>query len=180
MSFSPFDGEKHMGSINMQTAASKNLVFTVPSSSERFAGVERRPSFCGLYQAITQKYPEWRDTLDEIEHRELRASRSTVAVAQRAPEETNLVTMPPPRRDPPMTARAEKSQPPARVIKFPIRTPSTPEQNERRQGLEPLDNRRIVSEKLYEMFLSALDDEPVNRDLVEDLYRVFLRKRKQG
>jgi tetratricopeptide (TPR) repeat protein len=144
----------------------------------------RNASRIALASPFAQAYPEWRDTFDEINHRELRASRSTVAVTQRALKEKNLVAMPLPRRGLPITARAEESQPPARIIKFPtrfpIRTPSTSEQNERGRELEPFDKRRIVSEKLYEMFLSALDDGPVNRDLVEELYKTFLKKQKQS
>jgi hypothetical protein len=80
----------------------------------------------------------------------------------------------------PVSARAEESQPTARVILFPARIISTREQNDRRQGLEPFDKQRIVSEKLYEMFISSLKGGPVNPDLVEELYRVFLQKRKQS
>ena len=148
-------------------------------------------------------YPEWRETYDEIGCRGRRASRSTVAIHKQAPGNKNLiqrdcnrselqqgitnrdhaaqnlVTLRQPCRDSLVTHSAKETQPPARVIKFPIRTPSTPQQGER-QGLEPLDKRGIVSEKLYEMFMSALDDEPVNRDLVEELYKTFLKKRKQN
>jgi tetratricopeptide (TPR) repeat protein len=138
----------------------------------------RNASSIALASPFAHAYPEWRETFDEIAHQELRASRSTVAFAHRDPEDGTLVTMPP-RRNPPITARAEKWQPPARVIKFPIRSPLTSEQNEG-QGLETFDKRRIVSDKLYEMFMSALDDKHVNRDLVDELYRVFLRKRKQS
>jgi hypothetical protein len=145
------------------------------------AGIASR---IALASPFGHAYPEWRDTLDDIEHRELRASRSTVAFTQRALKEKNLVAMPLPRRGPPITARAEESQPPARIIKFPtrfpIRTSSTSEQNDRGQELEPFDKRRIVSEKLYEMFLSALDDGPVNRDLVEELYKTYLKKQKRS
>jgi tetratricopeptide (TPR) repeat protein len=132
-----------------------------------------------LASPFAYAYPEWRDTLDEIEHRELRASRSTIAVSQRDPTETNLAKLPPRPRESAMTVPEGQSQPLARIIKFPARTPSTSELNQRSEELELLDKRRIVSEKLYEMFLSALDGAAVNRELVEELYKVFLRKRKQ-
>ncbi len=138
----------------------------------------RNASQIALASPFAHAYPEWRDTLDEIELRALHPSRSTTAFTREAAEWKNVIALPPPRRDLPVTERAEESQPPARVIKFPTKKRST--SGKERQQLDPSEKRRIVSEKLYEMFLSALDDEPVNRDLVEDLYRVFLRKRKQS
>jgi len=55
-----------------------------------------------------------------------------------------------------------------------------PELSERRPELRPDEKRRIVSDKLYEMFMSALQDRPINLKLVEKLYIVFLESRKQG
>lgn len=77
------------------------------------------------------------------------------------------------------SASADNSQPTARVIPFPTRKISTAQHSARRQQVGLAEKRRIISEKLYEMFMSALDDGPVNRDLVEELYKTFL-KRKQG
>lgn len=78
------------------------------------------------------------------------------------------------------SAPADESQPAARVIPFPTRKISTGQHSDRRLQLSHVEKRRIVSEKLYEMFMSALEDRPVNRDLVEELYKTFLKKRKQG
>lgn len=133
-----------------------------------------------LSSPFAHAYPEWRDTLDDIEHRELRASRSTIAVSKRDHTETNLATLPRRPRETAMTPPEGQSQPVARIIKFPIRSPSSSELNQRSEELEPFDKRRIVSEKLYEMFLSAIDDAPLNRELVEELYKTFLRKRKRN
>ena len=139
----------------------------------------RNASRIALTSPFAYAYPEWRDTLDEIQHRELPAPRSRIAVSQRDPAETTLAKLPPRPRQSAMTAPKLQSQPPARIIKFPARTPLALEQNDGTPELEPFDKRRMVSEKLYEMFLSALDGAAVNRDLVEELYKVFLRKRKQ-
>jgi hypothetical protein len=138
----------------------------------------RNAAQIALASPFAYAYPEWRDTLDEIEHRELRASRSTIAVSQRDPTETNLATLPPRPLESAMTAPEGQSQPRARILKFPARTPSTSELNQRSEEMEPVDKGRIVSEKLYEMFLSALDGAVVNRELVEELYKVFLKKRE--
>lgn len=138
----------------------------------------RNASRIALASPFAHAYPEWRETFDEIELRALRPSRSTTAFTREAAEGKNVIALPAPRRDLCVTARAEEPHPPARIIKFPTKKRSTSGQI--RQQLDPFEKRRIVSEKLYEMFMSALDDEPINRDLVEDLYRVFLRKRKQS
>ena len=54
MSLSPFDGEKHMGSINIQTAASRNLVLTASSSFKRLTDLQRQVEEDKLYQAFAQ------------------------------------------------------------------------------------------------------------------------------
>jgi len=131
-----------------------------------------------LASPFAHAYPEWRDTLDDIEHRELRASRSTIAVTKTEPTETNLTTLPTRSRESAMTTPDGQSRPVARIIKFPARTQSKSVLNQRSEEMDPLDKGRIVSEKLYEMFLSALDGAAVNRELVDELYKVFLRKRK--
>ena len=54
MSLSPFEGEKHIGSASIQTAASKSLILTDFSSFKRLAELEKRVSYGGLYQASVQ------------------------------------------------------------------------------------------------------------------------------
>ena len=130
-------------------------------------------------------YPEWRETSDEIELRGWRPSRSTVAVTQIAPvtQETaeikNLVTLPTAWRDSPAPEPTAESQPPARVIKFPSRTPSMSEQNDKEQ-LDPSQKRRLVADKLYEMFMASLEDGPIDVELVEKLWNVYLESRKKA
>jgi tetratricopeptide (TPR) repeat protein len=140
----------------------------------------RRASEIALASPFASAYPEWRETRGEIELKGRCSFRSTVAFTQRTPQSANLITLP--RTSIASTAipLVAKSQPPARVIKFPTRTPSMPQQSERRQGLDASEKRRIVSDKLYEMFMSALQDRPINLKLVEKLYIVFLEGRKQG
>ena len=54
MSFSPLEGENHIGSASKHTAASNNLVLTSFSSLKRLAEFEKRVSHAGLYQGIAQ------------------------------------------------------------------------------------------------------------------------------
>jgi YD repeat-containing protein len=63
--------------------------------------------------------------------------------------------------------------------KFASRTSSMPEQNDKEQ-LDPSEKRRFVTDKLYEMFMANLEDRPIDLELVEKLYKVFLEKRKKG
>ena len=140
----------------------------------------RRASEIALASRFASAYPEWRETREEIELKGWCSSRSTVAVAQRTPESANLITLPRASSAPTAIGLVPKSQPLARVIKFPTRTSSMPQQSERRQGLDASEKRRIVADKLYEMFMSALEDRPINLKLVEKLYIVFLDSRKQG
>ena len=138
-----------------------------------------------LASPFAAAYPEWRETSDEIELRGWRPSRSTVAVSQIAPvtqeanEIKNLVTLPTAWRDSPAPEPTAESQPPARVIKFPSRTPSMSEQNDKEQ-LEPIQKRRLVADKLYEMFMASLEDGPIDVELVEKLWNVYLESRKQA
>jgi hypothetical protein len=140
----------------------------------------RCASEIALASPFARAYPEWRETREEIELKGRCSSRSTVAFAQRTPESPNLITLPRASSGSTAIGLVAKSQPLARVIKFPTRTPSMPQQSERRQGLGASEKQRIVSDKLYEMFMSALQDRPINLKLVEKLYIVFLESRKQG
>lgn len=54
-----------------------------------------------------------------------------------------------------------------------------PEQNDKEQ-LDPSEKRRFVADRLYEMFMANLEDRPIDLELVEKLYKVFLEKRKKG
>jgi hypothetical protein len=138
-----------------------------------------------LASPFAHAYPEWRETSDEIELRGWRPSRSTVVVTQIAPvtQETNeiknLVTLPTAWRDSPAPASTAESQPPARVIKFPSRTPSMSEENDKEQ-LDPSQKRRLVADKLYEMFMASLEDRPIDVELVEKLWDVYLESRKKA
>jgi hypothetical protein len=155
-----------------------------------------------LASPLAPAYPEWRETRDEIELRGWRASRSVVAVtqsisependgtqrkvaaeacptaAQETPEVRNVVNLPTARLDFRRAPLAAETQPPARVIEFPSRTTMTEQNDKDELGLS--EKRRIVADELYEMFMAALEDSPVDSDLVEELYRVFLKKRKKG
>jgi len=138
-----------------------------------------------LASPFAPAYPEWRETREEIELRGWRPSRSTVAVTQIAPvtQETNeiknLVILATAWRDSPAPASPAESQPPARVIKFPTRTPSMSEQNDKEQ-LDPTQKRRLVADKLYEMFMASLEDGPIDVELVEKLWNVYLESRKKA
>jgi hypothetical protein len=155
-----------------------------------------------LASPFAAAYPEWRETRDEIELRGWRASRSVVAVTQRigepgnegnqgkvaaepsaaaaqeTPEARNVITLPTARPDFRTAALAAETQSPARVIEFPSRTTMTEQNDKDELGLS--EKRRIVADELYEMFMAALEDAPVDGELVEELYRVFLKKRKKG
>jgi len=145
----------------------------------------RNASRVVLASPFAPAYPEWRETSDEIELRGWRPSRSTVTVTQIAPvtQETNeiknLVTLPTTRRESPATALPTESQPLARVIKFPSRTPSMSEQNDKEQ-LDLNQKRRLVADKLYEMFMASLEDRPIDAELVEKLWNVYLESRKKA
>ena len=138
-----------------------------------------------LASPFAAAYPEWRETGEEIELRGWRPSRSTVAVTQIAagtqePNEIkNLVILPTAWRDSPAPASPAESQPPARVIKFPSRTPSMSEENDKEQ-LDPSQKRRLVADKLYEMFMASLEDGPIDVELVEKLWNVYLESRKKA
>jgi hypothetical protein len=140
----------------------------------------RRASEIALASPFASAYPEWRETREEIELKGRCLSRSTVAFAQRTPQSANLITLPRASSTSTAIGLVAKSQSLARVIKFPTRTLSMPEQSNRRQELDPDEKQRIVSDRLYEMFMSALQDRPTNLKLVEKLYIVFLESRKQG
>ena len=138
-----------------------------------------------LASPFAPAYSEWRETSDEIELRGWRPSRSTVAVAQIAagtqePNEIkNLVILPTAWRDSPAPEPTAESHPPARVIKFPSRIPSMSEQNDKEQ-LDPSQKRRLVADKLYEMFMASLEDGPIDVELVEKLWNVYLESRKKA
>lgn len=140
----------------------------------------RRAVEIALASPFASAYPEWRETRDEIELKGRRASRSTAGLSQGPPEASNVVSLPPPKRGSSATAPAHESQTPARVIKFPPRTSSTPERNEGKRQSEAYEKRRIMLDKLYDMFLSALQESPIDSKLVEKLYGVFLENRKQS
>ena len=138
-----------------------------------------------LASPFAPAYPEWRETSDEIALRGWRPSRSTVAVTQipavtqETTEIKNLVTLPTAWRDSPAPASPTEPQPPARVIKFPSRIPSMSEQNDKEQ-LDPSQKRRLVADKLYEMFMASLEDRPIDVELVEKLWNVYLESRKKA
>jgi hypothetical protein len=147
-------------------------------------------------------YPEWRETRDEIELKGRRASRSTVAVIQKAiearnkarrpkiaaeagvavtqenTEARNIVTLPTARRDSPVTSMPTESQQLARVIQFPSGTSSMSEENERDQ-FELSEKQTFVADKLYDMFMSTLQKQPIDLNLVDKLYKVFLAEKRK-
>jgi len=138
-----------------------------------------------LASPFAPAYPEWRETSDEIELRGWRPSRSTVAigrtavVTQEAAEASNLITLPTVSRDLSARPSPTESQPPARIIKFPSRTPSMSEENDK-EHLDPSQKRRLVADKLYEMFMASLEDGPIDVELVEKLWNVYLENRKKA
>jgi hypothetical protein len=99
------------------------------------------------------------------------------AVTRESNEIKNLVTLPTAWRDSP--APPTESHQPARVIKFPSRIPSMSEQNDKEQ-LDASQKRRLVADKLYEMFMASLEDEPIDVELVEKLWNVYLESRKKA
>ena len=148
-------------------------------------------------------YPEWRETREEIELRGWHASRSTVAVTQKVIEARNearrrkiaaeagvavtqentdagnIITLPTARRDPPVTSLPTESQQLARVIEFPSGTSSMSEENERDQ-FELSEKQTFGADKLYDMFMSTLQKQPIDLNLVDKLYKVFLAEKRKG
>ena len=53
------------------------------------------------------------------------------------------------------------------------------EQNDKEQ-LDPSQKRRLVADKLYEMFMASLEDGPIDVELVEKLWNVYLESRKKA
>ena len=163
----------------------------------------RNASQIVLASPFAPAYPEWRETREEIELRGYRASRSTVAVTQNVIEARNkasrrnvaaedgvavnqentdagnIVTLPTARRDSPVTSVPTESQPLARVIKFPSGTSSMSEENERDQ-FELSEKQTFVADKLYDMFMSTLQGQPIDLNLVDKLYKVFLVEKRKG
>ena len=156
-----------------------------------------------LASPFAPAYPEWRETSTEIALRGRRASRATVAVtqkisetdiegndaqlaveacavtAQATTEASNVITLPSVRLDVRREALEAGGQSiPARVIDFPSRTTMSEQNDKDELGLN--EKRRIVADELYEMFMATLEDAPIDNELVDELYRVFLKKRKKG
>src|SRR6266404_1673232 len=86
----------------------------------------RCASEIALASPFASAYPEWRETREEIELKGRCSSRSTVAFAQRTPQSANLITLPRASSASTASGLVAKSQPLARVVKFPTRTPSMP------------------------------------------------------
>jgi hypothetical protein len=143
----------------------------------------RRASELALASAYAHAYPEWRETRNDILLRGRSSSRSVVTFSQvdiRTDfEPHNVVRLPTSSHGPVAMALSNNSQSFARVIKFPSRTSPMPEENGQDQS--SLGNkRRFVADKLYEMLMATLEDESIDADLVEEIYRIFLKKAKEG
>jgi hypothetical protein len=131
-----------------------------------------------LASPCANAYPEWRETFRELEVKARRVSRSTVAISQGRLGTLNLIALPPRRVGSGTTAVTRESRIPARVIKFPTRSSQTP--NQGKNELNAGEKRRIMLDHLYDMFRSALQENPIDNNLFEKLYGVFLENRKKN
>ena len=126
--------------------------------------------------AVTQKISE--TDIEGNDDAQL-AVEACAVTAQPTTEASNVITLPSVRLDVQREALEAGGQSiPARVIDFPSRTTMSEQNDKDELGLN--EKRRIVADELYEMFMATLEDAPVDTELVDELYRVFLKKRKKA
>jgi hypothetical protein len=133
----------------------------------------RRASSIALASPFASAYSEWRSTIEEIGLKAQRASRSRVAVGKRLPETTNLISLRP-KTVVNANSTLQKPQTSARIIKFPSGGLSRLAGDDNKGQLDRTEKRQILLDKLYDMFVAALRESPINFKLVEKLYGVFL------
>jgi len=140
----------------------------------------RRAADFALSSKYATAYPEWSETSNAIAQRARRASRNTVAIGRKRTKIKNLYSIPISHM-PAGTIQENESGNSARIIKFPsMKITSQGMAKTKSDALGTEERYRIMLERLYGMFLSAIRKNPLDSELVEKLYGVFAERGKGG